>query len=101
MKQRKQRNRLIRLSPFPTKERRCDVLHVLFLEKLGENGEKNTRQCLSTESKVAYKNLGNSGYNRKIGISPDMRGSCILIIKHPNIRIGLLSNDLDEIFQKK
>ena len=42
-KQRKQRTRPILLSPFRTKERRRDVLHALFLEKLGKNGEKKYR----------------------------------------------------------
>ena len=60
-KQRKERTRPILLSPFRTKERRRDVLHALFLEKLGKNREKNTGQCLSTKSKVAYKNSGNFG----------------------------------------
>ena len=57
----KQRTRPIFLSLFQTEERRHDVLHLLFLKKLGENSEKNTGQCFSTTSKVAYKNSGNSG----------------------------------------
>ena len=51
----KQRTCPIFLSLFRTKERRHDVLHLLFLEKLGENNEKNTGQCFSTASKVTYK----------------------------------------------
>ena len=41
--------------------------------------KKNTGQCLSTESKVAYKNSGNSGKNWKIETKPDIRETCFLL----------------------
>ena len=46
----KQRTCPIFLSLFRTKQRRHDVLHLLFLEKSGENSEKNSGQCFSTAS---------------------------------------------------
>ena len=47
-----------------------------FSKNWGEMAKKNTGQCLPTESKVAYKNSGNSGKNWKIETNPNMRRTC-------------------------